>query len=176
MQTLHIMKTCGIACAASLATACALAGAPAKDPHGAATAHKPADAQSIERGRYIVKITGCNDCHTAGYAQRAGHVPEDQWLTGDRLGFRGPWGTTYPANLRLVLGQLSEDEWVHKARTIETRPPMPWFVLRDMDESDLRAMHRFVVHLGPAGAPAPPYVAPGRDVKPPFVQWPMASK
>jgi uncharacterized membrane protein len=28
---------------------------------------KKADPQ-VERGRYLVKITGCNDCHTAGYA------------------------------------------------------------------------------------------------------------
>jgi hypothetical protein len=26
------------------------------------------DSQQIERGRYLVKIGGCNDCHTVGYA------------------------------------------------------------------------------------------------------------
>src|SRR5262245_734675 len=25
--------------------------------------------QQIERGRYVVEIGGCNDCHTAGYAE-----------------------------------------------------------------------------------------------------------
>lgn len=29
------------------------------------------DRVQIERGRYLVKTTGCNDCHTPGYAQRA---------------------------------------------------------------------------------------------------------
>ncbi|HTG73952.1 MAG TPA: cytochrome C, partial [Terriglobia bacterium] len=26
----------------------------------------------VERGRYIVEIGGCNDCHTAGYAEAGG--------------------------------------------------------------------------------------------------------
>ena len=30
------------------------------------------DARQIEHGRYLVKISGCNDCHTAGYAAAGG--------------------------------------------------------------------------------------------------------
>lgn len=62
-----------------------------------------ADMREVERGRYLAKVTGCNDCHTAGYARAGGKVPESQWLMGDSLGWRGPWGTTYPANLRLYM-------------------------------------------------------------------------
>src|SRR5262245_11736134 len=82
-------------------------------------------ADSIERGRYLVKIGGCNDCHTPDYLTKAGDVPEDRWLVGDSLGFSGPWGTTYPANLRRLLRTMDEDDWVEFARTIEMRPPMP---------------------------------------------------
>ena len=58
-------------------------------------ADKPAkDANA--RGRYLVQIGGCNDCHTPGYAMSGGKVPEKQWLTGDAVGWNGPWGTTYP--------------------------------------------------------------------------------
>ena len=64
--------------------------------------------ESIERGRYLIETSGCNDCHTAGYAQAEGKVPEAQWLTGDRLGWRGPWGTTYGTNLRLFVSGLTE--------------------------------------------------------------------
>ena len=46
--------------------------------------------------------SGCNDCHTAGYMQKDGQVPETEWLTGDSMGWQGPWGTTYAANLRLL--------------------------------------------------------------------------
>ncbi len=63
---------------------------------------KKADPQ-VERGRYLIQIAGCNDCHTANYAPSGGKVPEKEWLTGDALGWRGPWGTTYPTNLRLYM-------------------------------------------------------------------------
>ncbi len=60
-----------------------------------------ADKALIERGRYLVKTTGCNDCHTAGYTQTAGGTPQKAWLQGDVVGWQGPWGTTYASNLRL---------------------------------------------------------------------------
>ena len=49
----------------------------------------------IRHGEYIVRITGCNDCHTPGYPEADGNVPVEDWLTGSSLGWRGPWGTTY---------------------------------------------------------------------------------
>src|SRR5579871_6825874 len=70
------------------------------------------DAQQIESGRYIVEIGGCNDCHTAGYADAGGKAPESDRLKGDVVGYRGPWGTTYPTNLRLSIGKMTEDQWV----------------------------------------------------------------
>lgn len=127
---------------------------------------------SIERGRYLVRIAGCNDCHTAGYAQSGGNVPEKDWLLGDRLGFRGPWGTTYPPNLRQSLSKMTESDWVTYAQTTKLRPPMPWFALRDMNKEDVRAIYRFVRHLGPAGDPAPAFVPPGQTPNGPFVQFP----
>jgi mono/diheme cytochrome c family protein len=126
----------------------------------------------IERGRYLVKITGCNDCHTTGYPQNGGNVPEQQWLTGDTLGFRGPWGTTYPTNLRLYMQHMSEAQWVHLAQNLQTRPPMPWFALRDMAEADLRAMYHFIKFLGPAGDPAPAYLLPDQEPPAPYVLFP----
>ena len=87
-----------------------------------AEAARTAESNSIDRGRYIVKIAGCNDCHTSGYAQTGGQVPEKQWLTGDQIGWRGPWGTTYPGNLRLFMQNLSEDQCGQdsKDRTVPT--------------------------------------------------------
>jgi len=133
---------------------------------------KPTAAASIERGRYIAKVAGCNDCHTPGYAMTGGQVPEKNWLVGDGLGWQGPWGTTYPANLRLVLSGMTEDEWVRTAKNLRTRPPMPWFALRDMSEADLRAFHRYVRSLGAAGEPAPAYVPPGSPAHGPVVTFP----
>ena len=31
-------------------------------------------ADEIKRGRYLVETTGCNDCHTPGYAAKNGKV------------------------------------------------------------------------------------------------------
>jgi mono/diheme cytochrome c family protein len=135
---------------------------------------RPTDAQMIERGRYIAKIAGCNDCHTPGYPQSGGKVPEKDWLVGDVVGWKGDWGTTYPANLRLVLNTMNENQWVEYARKLETRPPMPWFALHDLTEQDLRSFHRFVRSLGPAGSPAPAYVSPGATPKGPYIQFPGA--
>src|SRR5512147_132765 len=88
------------------------------------------DPASVDRGRYLVQIGGCNDCHTAGYPESAGKVAESDWLLGNQVGFQGPWGTTYPANLRLTLDRMTEAQWLARARS-EMRPPMPWFNLRD---------------------------------------------
>ena len=137
---------------------------------------KPADRQSIERGRYLTKISGCNDCHTPGYGMSGGKVPEKQWLTGDVLGWNGPWGTTYPANLRLIMNGITEAQWLKTAKTAEYRPPMPWFTLHEMSTQDLRDIYRFVKSLGPAGEPAPAYVPPGQTPKGPYVQFPAPPK
>ena len=126
----------------------------------------------IERGRYLIRIAGCNDCHTANYAMRGGKVPEAEWLTGDALGWRGPWGTTFAPNLRLYMQDLTEEEWVDKARTLSTRPPMPWFNVNHMSRGDLRAIYRYVRQLGPAGKPAPEYMPPDKTPAQPFVQFP----
>ena len=137
----------------------------------AAAQQKKSDPM-VERGRYLIRIGGCNDCHTANYPQAGGKVPEKEWLTGDALGWRGPWGTTYPINLRLYMQDMTEDQWVKKGKTLMTRPPMPWFNVRDMTTRDLRALYRFVRHLGPAGKPAPAYVPPDKTPAPPYVQFP----
>jgi mono/diheme cytochrome c family protein len=127
-------------------------------------------ASSIERGRYLVATSGCNDCHTAGYAEKGGTTPEADWLLGDSVGFRGPWGVSYPANLRLSFQGLSEAEWLRFAR-VQRLPPMPWFNLRDMNDDDLRSMYLFIRSLGPKGARAPTAVAPNGNVTTPFIQF-----
>ncbi len=128
----------------------------------------PKHSASIERGRYLVTIGGCNDCHTAGYLEQRGTTPESQWLTGAPVGFQGPWGTTYAANLRLVAGRMTAAEWVAHARK-ERLPPMPWFNLKAMSDTDLKAVYAYIRSLGQPGTPAPAYVAPGGKVTTPYI-------
>jgi len=137
-----------------------------------AVATESGKSGQVDRGRYLVRVAGCNDCHTPGYAQGNGQIDEKQWLTGDSLGWKGPWGTTYPTNLRLFLGGLSEQQWLTHARSMQPRPPMPWFNVRAMSDEDLKAIYAYVRALGPGGARAPAYVPPGKEPTGPVVRFP----
>lgn len=134
------------------------------------------DLAKVQRGRYLVKITGCNDCHTQGFIETNGKVAEKDWLMGSKLGWRGPWGTTYPRNLRSYFGQITENEWVKIGRTFEPRPPMPWPAVHAMEERDLRALYQFIRSLGPGGEEAPAYVPPDKEPNPPYVLFPGPPK
>ncbi len=39
-------------------------------------------ASDVDAGRYLVQVAGCNDCHTEGYIETEGAVPESEWLKG----------------------------------------------------------------------------------------------
>lgn len=63
------------------------------------------------------------------------------------------------------------DAWMQYARR-PTRPPMPWFSLRDMSDHDLAAIYAFVRSLGPSAAKVPAYAPPGARVTTPIVKFP----
>ena len=135
-----------------------------------AAANPKTDKDVLARGRYVVATSGCNDCHTVGYPESGGKIREAEWLTGSTVGFSGPWGTTYPANLRLTAQSMPEAAWIARARS-EMRPPMPWFSLRDMSDADLRAVYLYIRSLGATGNPAPAYVPPGQKVATPYIEF-----
>jgi len=120
-------------------------------------------------GRYLVTVGGCNDCHTPGFAATGGKVPETLWLTGNGVGFRGPWGTTYASNLRRWMKDMKADDFVTIVKARHDKPPMPWPQLNGMSESDLRAVHAFVKSLPVAGSDMPAYVPPGKEPTTPYV-------
>jgi mono/diheme cytochrome c family protein len=102
--------------------------------------------ERIERGRYLVAIGGCGDCHTpmkmgangpepdldhylAGHPASmtlpaAPALPEGPWVavfSGSMTAWSGPWGTTFTANLtpdvKTGLGAWTDDDFVALART-----------------------------------------------------------
>ena len=164
---LAMMLAMGAPGAASAADSGA-AKAPAKE--------STASRDVIDRGRYLLIVGNCNDCHTANFPERSGNVPESEWLLGNPLGLRGPWGTTYASNLRLTASRMSEGEWVKTLKTLKTRPPMPWFNLNQWKEADSKALYHYIKHLGPVGAAAKAPLPPGQEPPPPFIQWPAPPK
>jgi len=122
----------------------------------------------VDRGRYLISISGCNDCHTPNFPESGGKTPESDWLIGVPVGFQGPWGTSYPANLRIVADRLTSEQFTARARS-ELLPPMPWFNLKTMTDEDLAAIYVYIRSLGPVGEPVPGYVPPGVAPTTPYI-------
>lgn len=147
----------------------ALAASSGESAAGVTQPEHVAAASPEAAGRYLVIVGGCNDCHTPGWGETNGNVPEGEWLTGAPVGFRGPWGTSYPSNLRLSVQAMGEEAWVARLRAGQGLPPMPWMNVARMSDTDLRAMYRFIRTLGPGGDFAPAAVAPGVEPATPYI-------
>ncbi|MDG2531566.1 cytochrome C [Caulobacter endophyticus] len=126
-------------------------------------------ASDIEVGRYLVKVGGCNDCHTPGFVRDGGKTPEEQWLMGSPAGFHGPWGVTYAANLRLTVQNLSEEDWVAMLKTRTDGSPMPWPSTHAMSDDNKRSLYRYIRSLGPTGPAVPARLAPGEKPTTPYI-------
>jgi len=135
------------------------------------TRQQSSQLSEVERGRRVVESMKCNDCHTPDYQKRSS-VPEEDWLVGGTIGFRDSTGTVYPANLRLLLNSMSEDEWVKFARQMNQNAPMGSVLLPTASERDLRAIYSFVKYLGPKGAPALPRLPAGATPKTQYIDYP----
>src|SRR6056297_178885 len=125
-------------------------------------------ADQVEKGRYLIITTGCNDCHTDGFMQNP-NIPESDWLTGSALGWQGPWGTTYPPNLRLTVQNLTEQQWIEMLKTRKGMPPMPWPSVNGLKEGDARALYAYIKSMGAKGERAPLAIAPGVKPQTPYL-------
>jgi hypothetical protein len=104
-----------------------------------------AAATRVGRGKYLVTVIGCNDCHTplkmtpqgpapdmerflSGHPEQMGQLPnasaQGPWLwsgAATNTAFSGPWGVSYAANLtpdqNTGLGIWTEDMFVKAIRT-----------------------------------------------------------
>jgi hypothetical protein len=110
-----------------------------------ASAASISSASRVERGKYLVSVVGCNDCHTplkmgaagpepdlarflSGHPEQMGPLPaaraQGPWLwagAATNTAFSGPWGISYAANLtpdqKTGLGIWTEDMFVKALRT-----------------------------------------------------------
>ncbi|HEX6160891.1 MAG TPA: diheme cytochrome c-553 [Thermoanaerobaculia bacterium] len=119
------IQTITMTAALVIATLAVIVAANAARPAPAPVRRQMTKAEQIERGKYLVTIGGCHDCHTPWIMQPngqpgpdmsralSGHpqdfrITEQAQLKGDRWGyagaatntaFSGPWGVSFAANL-----------------------------------------------------------------------------
>jgi len=112
----------------------------------------------IERGKYLVTLGGCNDCHTPGYF--FGKPDMARFLGGSEVGFEIPGlGVFHGPNLTpdqdTGLGKWSTEEIVAaitKGQRPDGRvlaPIMPWHALANLTRDDVLAIATFLRSLPP---------------------------
>lgn len=137
---------------------------------GFPTAALPQSDESIERGLQVSITSGCHDCHTEGYSESQGQIDPANALTGSSIGWRGPWGTTYATNLRYRVQLTSERGFVAMLKSMTTRPPMPWYNVRALDESDMISLYRYIKSLGPSRDYVVYALPPDEEPTTPYIQ------
>lgn len=112
--------------------------------------------QQIERGKYLVTLGGCLDCHTPGYF--FGKPDATRYLGGSEVGFEIPGlGIFHGPNLTpdkdTGLGSWTEEQIVAAIQT-GTRPDgrvlapiMPWRAFAELTKSDASAIAVYLKSL-----------------------------
>ena len=110
----------------------------------------------LERGKYLVTLGGCVDCHTPGYF--FGKPDKDRPLAGSEVGFEMPGlGVFYGSNLtpdrETGLGSWTTDQIVNALRT-GVRPDgrilapiMPWPHFASLTTSDAQAIALYLKNI-----------------------------
>jgi mono/diheme cytochrome c family protein len=142
--------TCRVLRLALVTTALALLGL-------APLAARASEAE-VARGKYLVNLGGCMDCHTPGYF--FGKPDMTRYLGGSDVGFQMPGlGVFYPSNLtpdkETGLGEWSAEE-IKTALQTGVRPDgrilapiMPWPALAKLTGEDISAIVAFLQSLPP---------------------------
>ena len=119
---------------------------------------------AIERGRYLVAVAGCSDCHTPGAL--LGRPDATRRLAGSDVGFAVPGLGVFPGrNLtpdpETGLGRWTEADIV-AALTKGVRPDgrtlapvMPWRALAGLTPADARSIAAYLKSLPPVHNPVP---------------------
>lgn len=131
----------------------------------------------VERGQYLVRITGCHDCHSPkvegmtpdlsrALSGRPATTPlpspakDEIHASADLTAWQGPWGYTVASNLTpdpaTGLGsRYTEATFITAMRTgrkpngTQIQPPMPSEVYQNMTDEDLRAIFAYLRTITP---------------------------
>ena len=122
----------------------------------------PPTGDPVEQGKYLVALGDCVWCHTP--AKR--FEPDMSMLMAGGKELKGPWGTSYSANLtpdpETGLTE-TDDEIVDILRYGTTYPPMSYFAPyhKRTREEDLRAVIAYLRTLPPIVNKVPEPILPG---------------
>lgn len=130
----------------------------------------PSFADDTDRGRYLLTIMGCTDCHTPGHF--LGKPDMERFLGGSEVGFEIPGlGTFHGPNLtpddETGLGKWSEAEIVTAIRTgvrpdgRHLAPAMPWMGYAALTDEDALAVAAYLKSLPPVSNAVPGPFGPG---------------
>ncbi|MEM7283765.1 MAG: cytochrome C [Pseudomonadota bacterium] len=145
---------------------------------------------SIEQGRYLVRLLGCEACHTNGYL--TGTNAQGEPLSGSRVGLavlvfpdKSP-AVLFPSNLtpddETGLGGWSRSDIVKTLTSGVDRhgkllwPIMPWTTLSELKVSDAEAIADFLQSLEPVGHKVPDNVPPGEVSEDDYVIFMMEAE
>ncbi len=136
--------------------------------------------QKIARGAVIAWSSGCVDCHTPGTFY--GAPDTTRMLSGSELGWKGPWGVSYPRNLTphptTGIPNWTEEQIVtafragHRPDGSVLLPPMPWPAYSRMSDEDAYALAAYIKSIPPVDHQAPAVVPPGQPVTGPYLEFP----
>jgi len=124
----------------------------------------------VERGKYLVEIGGCTDCHTPG--NFFGHPDMTRYLGGSDVGFAIPGhGVFVPPNLtpdkETGLGTWTAEQVVAAITTGERPdgrvlvPSMPWRNYAHLTKYDALAIAAYLKTLPPVSNKVPGPFGPG---------------
>lgn len=141
-----------------------LAGAAVVALLGTAFSGANASEKQVERGKYLVTIAGCNDCHTPGALR--GMPDFKHALSGSEVGFELPkLGVFYGPNLTpdkaTGLGNWTAKQIVTAFTTGKTpqgrelAPIMPWRALSHLSRRDAYAIAAYLKSLPPVSNKVP---------------------
>src|SRR5580765_493207 len=125
---------------------------------GKVEATPAAAVDPVARGRYLVTLMSCNDCHTPGYFY--GAPDTTRRLSGSDIGWIGPWGVVHARNLTpdsaTGIGTWTKEQIVHALRSGNTpdgsqlAPIMPWQNYSSiLDQDDAIAIASYLKSLPP---------------------------
>ena len=123
---------------------------------GGTSAVPVAKEDPVARGRYLVTIMSCNDCHTPGNFY--GAPDSTRRLSGSDIGWVGPWGVVHARNLTpdsTGIGSWTAEQIVHTLKTGNTpdgtqlAPIMPWMNFANLTDDDAMAIAAYLKSLPP---------------------------